>query len=55
LTSAELFYKNCGPLDNDEVVEFIFEDKNYPIKKFLPDSGHRLSEVSEMLVRTQKE
>ena len=55
LKSAELFYKNCGPLDNDEIIEFIFEDKNYPIEKFLPDSGHRISAISEMAIMKQKE
>ena len=35
-SAVELFLDNCGSLDNEEICEFLFEDKNFPYKKFLP-------------------
>lgn len=34
-SSAKLFFDRCGDLDTDQLVEFIFEDKNYPYHKML--------------------
>lgn len=45
LSSAELFFKNCGDLDLDDVVDFILEDKMYPLTKIIPDTVHRLSTI----------
>ena len=34
-SSAKLFFDRCGDLDTDQLVEFIFEDQNYPYHKML--------------------
>lgn len=36
ISAVKLFLQNSGQLSDEEICEFLFEDENYPFKKFLP-------------------
>lgn len=53
--SATIFHENCGNLALEDVVEFIFEDKNFPLKKFVPEISNSKTIEPEPLQKLQKE
>ena len=51
ISAVKLFLENCGQLNDEEICEFLFEDENYPFKKFLPclknkDENFKVTELT---------